>query len=225
MLKPLRPIALIAAAAALSACSTVSRIGGALNPFDGVDEPQQTAPQDGRVSILAFEQALTPDTSLAGRAILVPPPVASSEWSQPGGTADNSPAGPTGVGNLERAWRTGLGQGSTDRVQIAAPLIPAAVVLRTHAFPESQLSVSRPGPAAVQPPPTIPHPGSHWATQLVPEDSHSCTRRNAEGGQSWLRRILTRKGGRKTSARLRTACAGCATGPGTLAHCSLGCRR
>ncbi len=122
MLKPLRPIALIAATAALSACSTVSRIGDVLNPFDGGnDEPAQTAPQDGRVSILAFEQALTPDTSLAGRAILVPPPVASAEWSQPGGTADNSPPGPTGAGTLERAWRTSLGEGSTDRVQIAAP--------------------------------------------------------------------------------------------------------
>ena len=44
-MKPLRPIALMAAAAALSACSTVSRIGDAINPFDGDDAPPQTAPR------------------------------------------------------------------------------------------------------------------------------------------------------------------------------------
>ena len=60
-MKPLRPIALMAAVAALSACSTVSRIGEAINPFDGGDPAPQTAPQDGRQSILAFEQQLAPD--------------------------------------------------------------------------------------------------------------------------------------------------------------------
>lgn len=125
MLKPLRPIALIAAAAALSACSTVSRISDALNPFDGGDAPEQTAPQDGRVSILAFEQALAPDATLAGRTITIPTPVAVTEWSQPGGTADNSPPPSSGSATLERAWRANLGQGSTDRVQIAAPPVIA----------------------------------------------------------------------------------------------------
>jgi outer membrane protein assembly factor BamB len=124
-MKPLRPIALIAAAAALTACSTVSRVGSALNPFDGGDAPAQTAPQDGRVSILAFEQQLTPDATLAARTIAVPPPVAMVEWSQPGGTPDNSPPNSTGAGVLERAWTANLGEGSTDRVQIAAPPVIA----------------------------------------------------------------------------------------------------
>ncbi len=121
-MKPLRPIALIAAVTALSACSTVSRIGGALNPFDGADAPPvQTAPQDGRQSILSAEQDLTPDPTFAARAITVPPAVPVTDWSQPGGTADNSPPQSSGTAILERAWRANLGQGSNNRVQIAAP--------------------------------------------------------------------------------------------------------
>lgn len=119
-MKPLRPIALVAAAAALSACSTVSRIGDAINVFDR-EQPTQTAPEDGRVSILAFEQQLTPDPALAGRAIVPPPPITMTNWSQPGGTADNSPTNVGGAASLQRAWRADLGQGTNDRVQIAAP--------------------------------------------------------------------------------------------------------
>jgi outer membrane protein assembly factor BamB len=124
-MKPLRPIALIAAAAALSACSTVSRIGSAINPFDGGDPPPQTAPQDGRQSILAFEQQLAPDPSLASHAITVPASVSVSDWSQPGGTADNSPPQSTGAATLEQAWRANLGAGSNNRVKIAAPPVIA----------------------------------------------------------------------------------------------------
>jgi outer membrane protein assembly factor BamB len=119
-MKPLRPIALVVAAAALSACSTVSRIGDAINVFDS-DAPTQTAPEDGRISILAFEQQLTPDPALASRPIVPPPAVTMANWSQPGGTADNSPTNVGGAASLQQAWRADLGQGTTDRVQIAAP--------------------------------------------------------------------------------------------------------
>lgn len=124
-MKPLRPIALIAAVTALSACSTVSRIGGALNPFDGGDAPAQTAPQDGRQSILSAEENLTPNPEFAARAITVPPSVAVTDWSQPGGTADNSPPQSSGQAILERAWRANLGAGSNNRVKIAAPPVIA----------------------------------------------------------------------------------------------------
>jgi outer membrane protein assembly factor BamB len=120
-MKPLRPIALIAAVTALSACSTVSRIGGALNPFDGGDAPAQTAPQDGRQSILSAEEDLRPNPEFAARTITVPAAVSVTDWSQPGGTADNSPPQSTGLATLEQAWRASLGQGSNNRVKIAAP--------------------------------------------------------------------------------------------------------
>jgi outer membrane protein assembly factor BamB len=123
-MKPLRPIALVVAAAALSACSTVSRIGDAINVFDD-DTPSQTAPQDGRISILAFEQQLTPDPALASRTIAVPAAVSLTSWSQPGGTADNSPPNASGTAVLQQAWRANLGEGTNGRVQIAAPPVIA----------------------------------------------------------------------------------------------------
>lgn len=125
----LGPIAILAAATALSACSTVERVGSALNPFDGGDAPRETAPQDGRVSILAFEQDLTPDAALQSRTIIVPPAVDLVDWSQPGGTADNTPPNSRGSGVLERAWRSNLGAGSSGSVQIAAPPVIAGGTL------------------------------------------------------------------------------------------------
>jgi outer membrane protein assembly factor BamB len=119
-MKPLRPIAIIAAVTALSACSTVSRIGGALNPFD--DPPtEHTTPQDGRQSILSADEDLTPSPEYASRTITVPPAVLVTDWTQPGGTADNAPPQSTGTGILERAWRANLGAGSNNRGAIAAP--------------------------------------------------------------------------------------------------------
>ncbi|HEX8900175.1 PQQ-binding-like beta-propeller repeat protein [Vitreimonas sp.] len=123
--RSLGPVAALAAAAALSACSTVSRVGDAVWPFGDDEAPRQTAPQDGRISILAFEQELAADPSLAAQTIAVPPPVAVVDWSQPGGTADNSPPPSTGSAVLERAWRANLGQGSNDRSQLAAPPVIA----------------------------------------------------------------------------------------------------
>jgi outer membrane protein assembly factor BamB len=94
--------------------------------FGGNDEPSTSdVPQDGRISILAFEQQLTPDPALAGRTIVVPPATPVGEWPQPGGTADNSPPHASGMAILERAWRANLGAGSSDRVQIAAPPVIA----------------------------------------------------------------------------------------------------
>ncbi len=114
--------ALAAAAAALSACSTVSRVG---HMFGGNDRPHETAPQEGRISIMAFEQQLAPDPALQSRHIAVPPAVQSTDWSQPGGTADNSPVNIAGVASLQHAWRTDLGAGSNGHVVIAAPPVIA----------------------------------------------------------------------------------------------------
>lgn len=117
----LAPIAVLAAAAALSACSTVSRIGDAVNPFNDNPAPTETAPQDGRVSILTFEQQLAADPALASRRPQVTTQTALTEWSQPGGTPDNSPPSAEGTSTLERAWRANLGAGSDDRSRLAAP--------------------------------------------------------------------------------------------------------
>ncbi len=121
----LGPLAAIAAATALSACSTVGRIGDAVWPFDGDSDAAPTVPQDGRVSILALEQDLTPDPALAAQTIVVPASTPTADWNQPGGTADNSPPHGAGAAVLERAWRADLGEGSNNRVALAAPPVIA----------------------------------------------------------------------------------------------------
>jgi len=109
-----------AAAAALSACSTV---GGW---FGGDNAPSTSnIPQDGRISILAFEQQLAADPALAGRTITPPRAVAVGEWPQPGGTANNSPPHSSGAAALARAWRADLGAGANNRVQFSAPPVIA----------------------------------------------------------------------------------------------------
>ena len=63
-----------------------------------------------------------------------------------GGTADNAPPQSTGMATLERAWRANLGQGSNNRVRIAAPpVISRFTRSRTAAFcgPSGPRKVSR----------------------------------------------------------------------------------
>lgn len=120
--KSFGPLVALAAATALSACSTASRIGDAVWPFNGDgDAPVETAPQDGRISVLSFEQQLAPDPALASRTISLPPAVTLTDWSEPGGTADNSPGNIAGDATLQRAFRADLGEGSNKRVTLAAP--------------------------------------------------------------------------------------------------------
>ncbi len=117
-------LAVLAAAAALSACSTVS----ALNPFNGESEPQNAAsdvPQNERISILTFEQELTPDPELATRTITPPAPVPMTAWAQPGGTPDNSPVHVGGTASLDVAWRQQVGAGSSRNERLAAPPVIA----------------------------------------------------------------------------------------------------
>lgn len=122
----LATIAALAAAAALSACSTAQRIGDAVWPFEGSNEPSTSdIPQEGRISIMAFEQQLAPDPALASQRITLPPMAAVAEWSQPGGAATNAPPHSTGSAVLQRAWRASLGAGSSRRVHIAAPPVIA----------------------------------------------------------------------------------------------------
>ncbi|MFT3726407.1 MAG: PQQ-binding-like beta-propeller repeat protein [Terricaulis sp.] len=124
----MHPVTILMAAAALSACSTVAKVG---NMFSGNGEHHSAndEPQEGRISILATDQALTPDPSLSSRAITPPSPVELTDWSQPGGNVANAPPNAGGEASLRDAWRANLGQGSNKRVAIAAPPVVADGVL------------------------------------------------------------------------------------------------
>lgn len=121
-MKRLSSLTALAAAAALSACATAERVGDAVWPFgDGNDTQGATAPQDGRVSILAFEQQLAADPGLAGRIIAPPAAMPTADWAQPGGVATNAPGNILADASLEIAFRQSLGQGSDRDEKLAAP--------------------------------------------------------------------------------------------------------
>lgn len=117
-MRPLRPIAIVAAAAALSACATVQRVGAIFGHADAT--PHNSVPQEGRVSILASDQALTADPSLASRTIVVPLATDLTDWTQPGGNETNAPPNASGQATLQQAWRAGLGAGTNRHVALSS---------------------------------------------------------------------------------------------------------
>ncbi|MDX2234367.1 MAG: PQQ-binding-like beta-propeller repeat protein [Hyphomonadaceae bacterium] len=118
-------VALMAAAVALSACSTVSGAVDAITPFDREKPAEAAEPQDGRISILSFEQKLEVDPALAGRTPTVPAPVETADWPQPGGPADNAPAHAAFSGAFDIVWRRDAGAGSDANRRIASPPVIA----------------------------------------------------------------------------------------------------
>jgi outer membrane protein assembly factor BamB len=107
----MRPLLAVAALAALATgCAT---------------KPKSTESEEGRISILVFEQKLAPDTSLAGRTPSVPDPINIADWTQPGGGADNAPGNIAANSTLRVAWKQGAGGGSSRKEHLSAPPIIA----------------------------------------------------------------------------------------------------
>ncbi len=76
-----------------------------------------------RVPILVAEDELTPDPALAGVEVLLPAPVANTEWTQPGGNAAKS-MGHLALGDtVTRAWTAQIEGGSKRQRLAASPII------------------------------------------------------------------------------------------------------
>ncbi len=127
MLKP-RELAVAATIALLTGCAAAERVGDALWPFEGDPAKAEAASteKEGRVSILAFEQQLDADPSLAEKAVVLPEMTANAEWALPGGVASNAPGHLAGEAKLNTAWRRDIGETATDNGRSAAPPIIAA---------------------------------------------------------------------------------------------------
>lgn len=108
-------------AASVAACGTVRR---AL-PFGlgGEGEPEARATEGERISVLAFDQRLTPSADLAGRSFTLPPAQPIATWPQPGGTADNAVEHVQAGENFQIAWRRDIGSGSSRTQQVMAPVV------------------------------------------------------------------------------------------------------
>ncbi len=108
-------------AVTVASCSTVRQS----LPFGlgGSKEPQATATEGQRVSVLEFEQALVPSAALSGRDFFIPGPQAATAWTQPGGNAENAVEHVIAAPAFTVAWRRGVGAGSSRTRQVLAPVV------------------------------------------------------------------------------------------------------
>ena len=96
----------------LAACSSVS---------DMFADEEPPLPGD-RISVLELQQSLEPDDALLESQGLITPPEWQNEfWPQSGGYPNHSMQNlALNPGNLNRAWRVDIGEGSSDRIPLTA---------------------------------------------------------------------------------------------------------
>ncbi|WP_417478443.1 PQQ-binding-like beta-propeller repeat protein [Maricaulis sp.] len=122
--KRLRTAVLALVLAPLAACSSVPNPMDAFDFLSGGNEDSDTAPTDGRVSILSFEQTLQISTDADIPAVTLPPAYVNTVWPQPGGYPTHALQHTQASGDLAVAWRQSVGQGSNnDRRLNARPVI------------------------------------------------------------------------------------------------------
>lgn len=115
---------------ALSACSSapVRTVTGIFTDSEEEKEAKAEAAQkeeDERISILSFEETLTPDPRFAALSIELPPAYTNQSWPQPGGEADHTLHHLTAGLTLERAWKTDVGKASARRARLTSPPVTA----------------------------------------------------------------------------------------------------
>ncbi|GLK49707.1 outer membrane protein assembly factor BamB [Brevundimonas intermedia] len=110
-------------AATMASCGTVSRN----LPFGlgKKEDPQATASAGDRISVLEFEQQLTPSAALSGRDFFLPGPQAATAWTQPGGSAENLVEHVIAAPNFQIAWKRSIGEGSARVGNVMAPIVAA----------------------------------------------------------------------------------------------------
>lgn len=110
-------------AATMASCGTVRRN----LPF-GLgrdDRPQATASEGQRISVLEFEEQLSPSAALSGRDFFLPGPQAATAWTQPGGTPENLVEHVIAAPNFQIAWRRDIGSGSGQTGNVMSPVVAA----------------------------------------------------------------------------------------------------
>ena len=105
------------------ALAAASLLGGC-GIFGGKDK--KVTPTVGeRIPVLAAEASIEVDPALAGVAVALPPAQVNEQWAQPGGNAAKS-MGHLALGAAPgQAWRTGIGQGSSNKAHLAAAPVVA----------------------------------------------------------------------------------------------------
>ena len=108
----------------LFALAALGTLGGC-GIFGGDGKKNVTPTVGERIAVLSAEASVEVDPALSGVPIILPPAAANAEWAQPGGNPAKS-MGHLALGTaLGQAWRVSIGEGSTNKAQLAAAPVVA----------------------------------------------------------------------------------------------------
>jgi outer membrane protein assembly factor BamB len=106
------------AALMLTGCDTMDTISGWFS------QGHKSNLRGERISLMATDESLAPDTSLASTPIRLPAPYHNPEWTQPGGFPSNATYHLDAPGPLRRLWDSSAGKGSDSTSRLtAAPVV------------------------------------------------------------------------------------------------------
>ncbi|MBO6728284.1 MAG: PQQ-binding-like beta-propeller repeat protein [Maricaulis sp.] len=122
--KRTRSLLLALALAPIAACSSIPNPGDALDFIPGIggndDAPEDTAPQDGRISILDFETGLQAASGEALPPVQLPTAYVNSVWPGPDGYPTHALQHTQATGSLDIMWRQTFGEGSDHNQRLNA---------------------------------------------------------------------------------------------------------
>ena len=116
-------VLLTLAALALAGCNTMDTISGWFS------SAHKSNLRGERISLMATDEAIIPDTSLASTPIRLPAPYHNPEWPQPGGFPSNATYHLDAPGPLREAWTADAGKGSDDYSRLTAtPVVGGGII-------------------------------------------------------------------------------------------------
>lgn len=116
------PLPLRACARALLLVGVVS-LGGCGSVMDLISDKSDPPLKGERIPIMALDQRLTADPTLAETPVRLPPPYVNVAWTQPGGFADNALYHLALGDNPRPLWSAQIGEKASEYAHILAPPI------------------------------------------------------------------------------------------------------
>jgi len=112
----------LAALVALSGCGVIDSVSDLTNGW--FNSAKKSDIKGTRISIMALDESLKPDSALAQTPVVLPPPYRNPEWPEPGGYASNAMYHLEASGPLQVVWKQDVGKGSdTESRLTAAPVV------------------------------------------------------------------------------------------------------
>jgi outer membrane protein assembly factor BamB len=85
------------------------------------DDPD-APPEEERISILSFDEQLTPDPRVQGMTVTLPPSYRNVSWPQPGGEADHTLHHLSAATNFTKGWEADVGAAGNRAVLTSPPV-------------------------------------------------------------------------------------------------------